>query len=415
MVSGTIPQPILDAAVFAAITLVGRPTVLWAAGTLQRRFFPERFVRRKAMRLLDDMLSRHEGLPGDELLLMRILVIALGLDRAGLYGREPGSQRLSWIEGTHPPLRDALSIESVKSGTAIVEGYSTGLVLTGRTSTIGYLILSERAGGGTFTNNERRLLKQTCEQLALVLENQWLGRAVIDEERAACRADQDRILQERVNAVVSHQLKTPLLLSQSMLADARHAVSDRSRVAKRLDKIAAALARFERNVIQNLDRHRLAAGAYELEVAPTPLLPVIERCLEEVRYALGKREASACLEVGADLWVMADAARLEIVFDNLIGNALKVIPEGGKLGLKAERLGDRVIIDVSDDGPGIPPSRLDGLFSVQPPNPEDPTSTGFGLAICQDYLMAMGGSIALLSNGPEGATFRLELRPATSA
>lgn len=412
MASAPIPQPILDAAAFAAITLLGRPAVLWMSAGLQRRFFPERYVRRKAMRVLDDMLSRHEGLPGDELLLMRILVIALGLDRAGLYGREPGSQRLGWIEGTHPPSRDALSIESVKSGTAMVEGYATGLVLTGRTSTTGYLVLGERAGGGTFTNYERRLLKQTCEQLALILETQWLGRAIIDEQLAASRADVDRILQERVNAVVSHQLKTPLLLSQSMLADARQAVSDRSRVAKRLDKIAGALARFERNVIQNLDRHRLDTGPHALEVEPTPLGPVIVRCLDEVRYALGKREASASLEVEPDLHVLADVARLEIVFDNLIGNALKAIPTGGSLRLGAVRVGETVRIDVSDDGPGIPPERLEGLFGVQPPNPEDPTSTGFGLAICRDYLVAMGGSIELLSNGPGGASFRIMLRAA---
>lgn len=412
MASALSSQSFLDAAVFAATTLVGPPIIRWGSDTLEQRFFPERYVRRKAKLLLHAMLRRHEGLPGDELILMRILVIALGLDRAGLYGREPGSKRLGWIEGTHPPSCDALSIESVKSGTALVEGYTIGLVLTGRTETTGYLVLGGRTGG--FKTAEQRLLLQTCELLALILENQWLGRTVIDEQLAASRADEDRILQERVNAVVSHQLKTPLLLSQSMLADARHALSNRARVAKRLDKIAAALARFERNVVQNLDRHRIAMGPYQLAVTPTSLAPLIGRCLEEVRYALGKREAIARLDVADDLHVLADAARLEIVFDNLIANALKVIPIGGNLTIRADQVGDRICIDVADDGPGIPPSRLEGLFSVQPPNPEDPTSTGFGLAICRDYLLAMGGSIELLANGPEGATFRLVLKSAQS-
>ncbi|HEY9856777.1 MAG TPA: HAMP domain-containing sensor histidine kinase, partial [Stenomitos sp.] len=396
MVSAPSSHPILDAAVFAAISLLGRPIILWASDTLQQRFFPEHFVRRQAMRLLDAMLCRHEGLPGDELILMRVLVIALALDRAGLYGREPGSQWLSWIEGTHPPPCDALSIESVENGTALIEGYATGLVLTGRTQITGYLVLGGRTGG--FGKAELRLLRQTCEQLALALENQWLGRTVIDEQLSTSRADEDRVVQERVNAVVSHQLKTPLLLSQSMLADARHALSDRSRVAKRLDKIATALARFERNVIQNLDRHRISLGRYELEVVPTPLVPLIGRCLDEVRYVLGKRGASALLEVPSDALVLADAARLEIIFDNLIGNALKVIPAGGRLAIRSERVDDRLRIDVSDDGPGIPPARLEKLFSVQAPNPEDPTSTGIGLAICRDYMVGMGGSIELHAN-----------------
>lgn len=412
MASASIPQPILDAAAFAAITLVGRPIAMWLSAAVSRRFFPAHHARRQAMHRLDGMLNRHEELPGEELSWLETLVAALGLERAGLYAREPQNPQLCWYTGTHLPSRGTLAIERVEGGTALIEGYATGFGLTRHTRIVGYLVLGERLGGRTFTKRERHLIKQTCEQLALMLENRWLGRAVIDEHLAASRADEDRILQERVNAVVSHQLKTPILLSQSMLADARQAVTDRTRVARRLDKIAGALARFERNVIQNLDRHRLSEGPYALEVAPTPLGPVIVRCLDEVRYVLGKREASASLEVEPDLHVLADVARLEIVFDNLIGNALKVIPTGGSLRLRAVRVGETVRIDVSDDGPGIPPERLEGLFGVQPPNPEDPTSTGFGLAICRDYLLAMGGSIALLSNGPGGASFRIALRAA---
>ncbi len=410
MASAWSSQPFLDAAVFAAITLIGRPVVIGATRSLQRRYFPERYARRKARRHLLDLLNELEGLPGEETLLLETLATALGIERAGLYAREPRAEELRWQSGTHRPNRERLSLERAETGTALVEGYATGLVLTGRTGVVGYLILGGRPDGKPLPMRDRGMLQQTCEQLTLVLENRWLGRTLIDEQLAAHKADEDRILQERVNAVVSHQLKTPLLLGQSMLTDARRSVSNRKRVAKRLDKIAAALARFERNVIQNLDRHRLAEGPFELEVAPTELSPLIERCLDEVRYVLGKRGASTEVHVAPDLQVLADGPRLEIVLDNLIGNALKVLPEGGRLGLAAARIGDRIRLDVSDDGPGIPPARLAGLFGVQPPNPEDPTSTGFGLAICRDYLVAMGGSIELLDNGPGGVTFRLELR-----
>lgn len=413
MVSAPSPQPILDVAVFAAITLVGRPLCLWVAHQVQRRYMPARYARRQALRHLRLLLDEHEGLPGEERPLVETLVAALGYERAGLYVREPGTPELRWLTGTHRPPRERLAVESVTNGTALVEGFATGLLLSGRTRASGYLVLGTRPRGA-LSRTERRLLRRTCEQLALVLENQCLGRDLIDEQLTARRADEDRILQERVNAVVSHQLKTPLLLGQSMLADARLAIADRSRVARRLDKIASALGRFERNVIQNLDRYRLGEGSFQLTVEPTALSPLVGRCLDEVRYALGKRGASLEVTIPADARVMANASRLEIVLDNLIGNALKVLPEGGRLGLRAGRADDRLWLEVSDDGPGILPSRLEGLFGIQPPNPEDPTSTGFGLAICRDYMRAMGGSIELVSNGPGGATFRLELRAAHS-
>lgn len=406
----THSQPLVDAVLFVALAWLGRPTVLWLSGRLQRRVLPEHYRRRQASRRLRDMLARQEGLPEEQLPLIEALVEALGFEHAGLYTREPGQGRLHWVTGTRPPTHQTLALESVEQGLALVEGYTRGLALAIRDRKVGYLVLAERSPGRALGKAERRLLSQGCEQLAMSLENQWLGRALIDERLATSRADEDREVQERVNAVVSHQLKTPLLLGQSMLSDARQAIADRSRVARRLDKIATALGRFERNVIQNLDRHRIELGPYELEVEPTSLSGLVGRCVDEVRYALGKRGARARVEVPAEARVLANPSRLEIVFDNLIGNALKVLPSGGTLTVTAERVGERVRIDVSNDGPAIPPHRLEGLFGAQVPNPEDPTSTGIGLAICRDYMRAMGGSIDLHANGPEGVTFRLELR-----
>ncbi|MNL26537.1 Alginate biosynthesis sensor protein KinB [compost metagenome] len=108
--------------------------------------------------------------------------------------------------------------------------------------------------------------------------------------------------------------------------------------------------------------------------------------------------------------MLADSARLEIVFDNLFSNALKVLPTGGALCVVARIEGERAEILVRDTGPGICEARRGALFEQQPPNPADPTSTGVGLSICREYMEAMQGAIALDATGPEGTTFRLTLR-----
>jgi signal transduction histidine kinase len=364
---------------------------------------------------LQAVLAALEGLPGEETVLLQALVDHLGFEQAGLYRRDPHTQTLDWVVGIPvkaSPNHHSLPLDALESGHALVDGFVAGLPLKGRLNTVGLLVLGRRKEGVRLSEVERQVLAQACGIFALGLENQWLGRAKIDQRLATLKAQEESELQKRLNAVVSHQLKTPLLLGQGMLKDAIDAIDDRERVAKRLDKLITSLTRFERNVMQNFDRNGIALDRYRLDVRPVPLSPLIGRCLDELRYPLKKREAKLQIEVPAHETVLADCARLEIVFDNLFSNALKVLPTGGSLAVLARVEGDRLEIDVRDDGPGIPAERMGALFRVQPPNPSDPTSTGVGLSICREYMEAMQGAIALADNGPGGVTFRLTLRRA---
>lgn len=365
-------------------------------------------------RRLQAVLATLEGLPGEEAVLLQALVDHLGFEQAGLYRREPQAQTLSWVAGTRVegPERRSLPLDALQSGLALVDGFVAGLPLTGRLQTVGLLVLGRRKAGVRLSEVERQALAQACSVFALGLENQWLGRAKIDQRLATLKAHEESELQKRLNAVVSHQLKTPLLVGQGMLRDAIDAIDDRARVAKRLDKLITSLTRFERNVMQNFDRNGIALDRYRLDVRPVPLAPLIGRCLDELRYPLKKREAKVLVEAPGEIEVLADSARLEIVFDNLLSNALKVLPTGGTLWVLARLEDERVEILVRDTGPGICETRLGALFERQPPNPSDPTSTGVGLSICREYMEAMQGAIALHSSGPEGATFRLTLRVA---
>jgi len=121
-------------------------------------------------------------------------------------------------------------------------------------------------------------------------------------------------------------------------------------------------------------------------------------------------------EVPADLELNADREQMFRVLLNLGRNAVQALDAGGEVAIRAERAGDRVRIDVSDTGAGIPDAVRANLF--QPfTGAGRGGGTGLGLAIARDLVRAHGGDIALAASAPGGTVFRLHLpdRPAAAA
>lgn len=396
-------DPWVDLGVFAALSALTPAAFQLVRTGVDHLFFPEMIALREVEGALADRIFSAD----QKRELLRTLQEVLGFAAAGMYRRVPGRVEALW-DGPSPAA-PPLALEDLARGGMVPVGYHLGVPLEGRTGRMGLLVLGERARGWPMTALEKRILKEVCRLLAVSIENQWLGRAVIDRKVAERVAEDERQLNHRVNAVIAHQLKTPLLLAQSMLRDALDSLDNPSKVERRLDKVLASLARFERNVLQNLDRNGGLLKTRGLNLQPVDLAEVLERSLAEASYAIQKRGAVSSLALASPLMALADVPRLEIVLDNLLSNAIKVLPQEGSLTLAAGQQGDRIWLTLADNGPGVPPERLSGLFQEQGPHPGDPTSTGVGLAICREYLEAMGGGIALAGNGPQGATFRLEL------
>jgi CheY-like chemotaxis protein len=113
--------------------------------------------------------------------------------------------------------------------------------------------------------------------------------------------------------------------------------------------------------------------------------------------------------------VMGSAGKLEQVFVNLLINAVQALPEsGGTVELRAAREGDKVIVEVRDDGPGIPPELLgkvfDPFFTTKPPG----VGTGLGLSISHAIVTRLGGEISIESEPSRGTIVRVTL-PTSSA
>jgi signal transduction histidine kinase len=129
--------------------------------------------------------------------------------------------------------------------------------------------------------------------------------------------------------------------------------------------------------------------------------------------AAARRIQWECALDGADANVTTDASRCQQIFGNLVANALKYTPEGGRVRVTARRDARRWVVAVSDCGPGIPPESIPKVFEPFYRLPRDERSgvegSGLGLAICREMVQQMGGEIAMTSVPGEGTRVTVEL------
>lgn len=234
--------------------------------------------------------------------------------------------------------------------------------------------------------------------------------AAAARERAAAERTKDRFL-----GMVSHELRSPL---SAMIGWA----SVLQKMRPDADTLARGLAAIERNgraqarlIDDLLDLTRLDEGKLTLARGPVPLDAVIRAAVETVQAdAIGKGvELDAAIDAAP--MVDGDAARLQQVFWNLLGNALKFTPAGGRVGIRLDRDGAWARCAVVDTGAGIDPAFLPFVFEPFKQGSADAGvgsqgGLGLGLAIARRIVEAHDGTIAATSAGAgRGATFTVSL------
>lgn len=175
-----------------------------------------------------------------------------------------------------------------------------------------------------------------------------------------------------------------------------------------------------------LDLSKLEAGKMQLHPCPLSILPLAERAATGLSMQLKDKNLAVCLDVPKDLpHVMADGKQLARVLTNLLTNAIKFSPQGGKIALIAQHSAncrghrDCLVISVSDEGPGIPLAQQKKLFiRYQQINTGNVfrKGTGLGLAICKEIILLHGGEIWVESpaKGNKGSRFSFSLPLAPS-
>jgi PAS domain S-box-containing protein len=216
-------------------------------------------------------------------------------------------------------------------------------------------------------------------------------------------------------AVVSHELRTPLtaILLWSKLLRAGHVAPDQQEVA--LGAIEHSAVAQQQLIEDLLDISRLVSGRLRLEIRETDIVPVIQGAIDTVRPAAELKrvhlEAQLNPQIGR---VRVDPDRLRQVVWNLVHNAVKFTPAGGRVNVCLQRRQDMLSIEVKDTGQGISRHFLPHVFERFRQADVSPTRTsgglGLGLAISRQLVELHGGRIHAESRGQgKGATFSVEL------
>ena len=239
-----------------------------------------------------------------------------------------------------------------------------------------------------------------------------LGR---EQEMRESLQELDRIKTDFVSSV-SHELRTPLssiLGYVEMLADGScgSLVDEQTRLLGVVDRNAR---RLQVLIEDLLIMSRVESGTFRLSVGPVSIADVIEGAQQAVLPDLLVRDLDVTIDVSPDLDpIQGDAGQLDRVIINLLTNAIKFTPDGGRIAISALRQGDTVVIRVVDTGMGIPEDEQERVFerffrSSSAQRLAVP-GTGLGLSITRSIIEKHGGTITVSSHPGEGTAFTVTL------
>ncbi|HMA08435.1 MAG TPA: HAMP domain-containing sensor histidine kinase [Ramlibacter sp.] len=216
-------------------------------------------------------------------------------------------------------------------------------------------------------------------------------------------------------ATVAHELRNPLMplrLATHMLSRAR---ADEAEHTKLQATITGQVGQITRLINDLLDGSRISTGKLRLERTVIDLGDIVQLAIETHRPAMDARNHrfSTVMPAGP-VKVLGDPARLAQVFGNLLGNACKYTPEGGKISLQTAVTTDTVSITVSDNGIGISASALPHVFDLFVQDGRatliSPGGLGIGLAVVRELVNAHEGSVVAHSAGHDrGSQFVVTL------
>jgi signal transduction histidine kinase len=220
-------------------------------------------------------------------------------------------------------------------------------------------------------------------------------------------------------AMISHELRSPL----TSVREAAHLLRDEvpgpltEKQARLVQIVGTSSDRLLRLVNQILELSGLRAGTLPLERRELDLERVVGRAVEELRPQAEEGGLAIHQErVGQDFQVLGDEERLVEVVVNLVANAIRFTPRGGRILIRLVSAGPELELQVEDTGAGIPAGDLPYIFESYRQAGRDRRGTGLGLAIVRGIVQAHGGRVTVESHEGKGSRFTVLLpRPRPSA
>ncbi|MFN2565891.1 MAG: ATP-binding protein [Gemmatimonadaceae bacterium] len=272
----------------------------------------------------------------------------------------------------------------------------------------GALTLYMSESGRRYGPGDLALAEELARRAALSVENARLFHAAEQATRA-----RDEML-----GVVAHDLRNPLntiAMGANLLTEL--IPEPQASLRKQAEVMRRAADRMNRLIQDLLDVRRIEAGRLAIEPRPQPAGALVDDAVEMLRPLASAGALALEADVRPDVpEVFADPPRVQQVLSNLVGNAIKFTPAGGRVLLGAEPMTDwEVRFCVADTGPGIAPEDLPHVFGqFWQARRTDRRGIGLGLAIAKGIVEAHGGRIWVESQVGVGSNFYFTLRAASS-
>lgn len=216
-------------------------------------------------------------------------------------------------------------------------------------------------------------------------------------------------------AILGHELRNPIMALGAGLALLKRRGEDAQMAQGIRVQMESQIAHLSRLVEDLLDISRIDQGKISLKKERVELAAVLAAAIELSRPLIDNEHHTLSLDITPQpVWLQGDFTRLSQVVSNLLNNAAKYTPQGGKIGLAARIDGAYAEIDVSDNGIGISPDMQSKIFDIFTQVSSDSKNgrdgLGIGLALVKQLVEMHGGTIALQSAGlSAGSTFKVRL------
>ena len=257
-------------------------------------------------------------------------------------------------------------------------------------------------GQGTFTNQITVSGPHDLERLGGQLE--WLRQRLLDLAH-----ERNRFLRH-----MSHELKTPLANIREgteLLMDGAVGELDSNQ------REVAGILRDNGIKLQRMIENLLSFSAWQtssigLDASEFRLRPVVKQVLENQQLTLLSQRVRLDVRVD-DVTLVADRSKIRLILENLVSNAVKYSPKGGTIHLKARTSGTQFVLDVADNGPGVPMEDREHVFEAfytgRAAKSTAVKGTGIGLSVVLEFVSAHGGTIEIVDGEYPGAHFRITM------
>ncbi len=367
------------------------------------------------------------------------LIGALGAEKVDISLHDPATDTLVAMGISDTPMgrrQQQIGMDRlpVANGGRVVEVYQTGepyltgradedpVVLLGFTEGLGIRSMlcvaldvgDERRGAvqacstevDRFTDEHRRFLEAVSSWVGMVAHRAELTEKLArDAAEAARRATADELVMVLAHDLGNHMVP---LKARVDLVNRRARQLEDAKISEHAREAQVALSRLQKMIASMLDVARLDQGMFSLTLQPVD----IAHLAHETARLFETRDGSIDVRAAEELVVSADPDALRQVLENLLSNARKHSPKGMpvvlEVGEEATRDGKLVVIDVRDQGPGIPPDLLPRLFDRFATGARS-HGLGLGLYLARGIAEAHGGTLTVDSKSGKGAIFRLAL------